>query len=305
MDPLPYEMIAGDGVLLRPPRPEDADDLAACADLSGDTPADGREFVIAEPGTGRVVGGCRLYHLSPLYRSGEIAYWVAPCARGRGLATRAATALTRWAFQHGLGRIEALPRPDNPAGQRVAIAAGYRWEGRRRGAGYGRDGRRHDLSSWVRLGTDPAGPGPRPLPDLPGNRLGDGVVDLCPLGPADTADLAALRALPEVVATTVGGGTAEIARVCAEAEGEWLAGNAARLTIRDAAGGVLAGEIGWAFAQAGLARLIAGTAPGNVASQRVLERAGFVREGYQRGRLPGPAGTRTDDILYALLPGTG
>jgi len=42
--------------------------------------------------------------------------------------------------------------------------------------------------------------------------------------------------------------------------------------------------------------------PDNVASQRVLERAGFRREGYQRGALPGPAGTRIDDILYALLP---
>ena len=44
----------------------------------------------------------------------------------------------------------------------------------------------------------------------------------------------------------------------------------------------------WAFEHAGIARLVAGTAPWNTASQRVLERAGFQREGYERSRLPGP-----------------
>jgi RimJ/RimL family protein N-acetyltransferase len=159
--------------------------------------------------------------------------------------------------------------------------------------------------------------------------------------PADTDDVAVLRALPEVLATTVGGAAVGAARICAEAEGEWLAGSVARLTIRDAPSAALTGEIGmfqierptgqamigydllpawrgrgyatravrllagWAFAHAGIARLIAGTAPENLASQRVLERAGFHREGYQRARLPGPAGTRIDDVLYALLPQEG
>jgi RimJ/RimL family protein N-acetyltransferase len=57
----------------------------------------------------------------------------------------------------------------------------------------------------------------------------------------------------------------------------------------------------WAFS-IGIVRLIAGTAPDNLASQRVLERAGFEKEGYQRSRLPGPNGTRIDDIQWALLP---
>ena len=117
-----------------------------------------------------------------------------------------------------------------------------------------------------------------------------------------------------------------------------MAGQRADLTIRDATTGEYAGEIGlyywdaptkqamtgyslrpefrgrgfttravrllaaWGFDHVKLARLIAGTAPENVASQRVLERAGFVREGYQRARLPGPDGTRIDDIAWALLP---
>jgi RimJ/RimL family protein N-acetyltransferase len=60
--------------------------------------------------------------------------------------------------------------------------------------------------------------------------------------------------------------------------------------------------VAWGFEQVGLARVIAGTAPDNLASQRVLERAGFVQEGYQRARLPGPNGTRVDDIQWALFP---
>jgi RimJ/RimL family protein N-acetyltransferase len=58
----------------------------------------------------------------------------------------------------------------------------------------------------------------------------------------------------------------------------------------------------WAFAEVGVARLIAGTRPDNVGSQKVLERAGFQREGYLRNRLPSVGGGRLDDILFALLP---
>ncbi|WP_236642500.1 hypothetical protein [Actinoplanes utahensis] len=33
----------------------------------------------------------------------------------------------------------------------------------------------------------------------------------------------------------------------------------------------------------------------------MLEKAGFTREAYLRSRLPGPGGTRTDDLQYVLL----
>jgi len=358
VDWLPYEPVEGDGLLLRPPRAQDAADLAAAwadpliqryvpalpdPDGAGDWIAaarsapDRRELVVVEDGT--LAGGCRLYHLSSLDRTGEVGYWIAAQARGRRLAARATAVLTGWAFRNGLGRLEILARPDNPASQRVALAAGYRREGRRRGVELGRDGRRHDLIAFARLATDPPGPAPRVLPDLPGGRLTDGMVELRPLHPDDTADVLALEAHPEVAAATVGPDHRDVARMCAEAAADWLAGRVARLTIRDAASGAFAGDIGlfhfepptgqamtgydllpawrgrgyatravrllagWAFTQVGVARLIAGTTPDNVASQRVLERAGFQREGYQRARLPGPAGTRIDDVLYALLPG--
>lgn len=58
---------------------------------------------------------------------------------------------------------------------------------------------------------------------------------------------------------------------------------------------------GWAFDTLRLARLELGTSPDNVASQRVAERCGFVREGILRSHLEFPDGRR-DTVLYSRLP---
>ena len=170
--------------------------------------------------------------------------------------------------------------------------------------------------------------------------LSDGVVTLRPTSPQDAHDTYALRCLPDVIATSVPPQVPEwstVARTCARAEAGWLAGERADFTIRDTATSAYAGEIGlyywepptqqamigysmmphwrgrgyatraaslvarWALDEVGIARVIAGTAPNNLGSQRVLQRAGFVQEGYQRARLPGPDNTRVDDILFALV----
>jgi RimJ/RimL family protein N-acetyltransferase len=170
--------------------------------------------------------------------------------------------------------------------------------------------------------------------------LSDGVVTLRPLGPDDVEESYELRSLPDIIATSVPPQAPDrdrIERSCTRAEAGWLAGERADFTIRDTATSAYAGEIGlyywepgtgqamigysmmpewrgkgyatraarlvtaWAFDVVGVPRVIAGTAPENLGSQRVLERAGFVREGYQRSRLPGPNGTRIDDILYAQV----
>ena len=52
----------------------------------------------------------------------------------------------------------------------------------------------------------------------------------------------------------------------------------------------------------GVARVAAYVNVGNVASERVVERAGFTREGVVRS-LPKPDGRRVDKTLYSLLPG--
>ncbi|WFE24890.1 GNAT family N-acetyltransferase [Solwaraspora sp. WMMD791] len=205
----------------------------------------------------------------------------------------------------------------------------------------GGDAPRDDLVVWARLADDPPGPTPRLLPDLPGDALTDEVVRLRPLTAADTEFSYALQTLPDVVATSVPSVVptrADVATQCALAGSRWLAGHRADLVICDAATGEPAGRLGlyhqepqtgqamigysllprwrgrgytaravrlvarWAFDHTTIARLIAGASPANVASQRVLERAGFRREAVLRGRLPGPDGTRLDDVQYALIP---
>ena len=298
----------------------------------------GTALAVADPDTDRVAGGIGFGRVRD--GAGEAGYWISPWARRRGLATAAARTITEHAFALGVQRLELRTQPENAASQRVAIAAGYTREGLLRGAGRSRDDGRHDLIVWGRLVTDPLGPTRRLLPDLPGGKLTDGVVTLRPVRADDAPDTYDLHCQPDVVSSSVPPVAPErdaVARACARAEAGWLAGERAYLTIRDAATDAYTGEIGlyyweppsqqamigysmvpawrgrgyatravtlvaqWAFGHVGIARLVAGTAPENLGSQRVLERAGFVREGYQRSRLPGPDGTRIDDILYALL----
>ncbi|SCE71359.1 GNAT family N-acetyltransferase [Micromonospora mirobrigensis] len=299
----------------------------------------GAAYAIADPATDRLLGGIGLSQPVPTRSQAEIGYWVAPWARRRGVATAATRALAWHAFAAGTVRLELLTHPENPASQRVALAAGFRREGVRRAANPGRDGGRDDLIAWVRLADDPPGPTARLLPDLPGGRLTDGVVTLRRLAPADADGVHRLSTLPEVVASSVPPvppDRAAIERRCRLAESHWLAGESADLAILDAVSGEVVGVcklrydepptgqgmLGysmlpeargrglatravrlvaeWAFG-VGLARLWAGTRPENVASQRVLERVGFRREGLMRGRLPGPDGTRVDSTLYGLL----
>lgn len=361
------ETIEAYGVRLRPSRLTDvADTAAACADpltqrfmpglpdpyteqsarrwITEGEPAawttGGASYAIADPATDRLLGAVGLSNPIPERRQLEIGYWVAPWARGRGVATAATRALAERAFAAGAARLELLTDEENTASQRVALAAGFRHEGVRRSAGTARDGGRYDLVAWVRLADDPPGPVVRLLPDLPSGRLTDGVVTLRRLGPEDADPLYRLHTLPEVVANRVPPAPPtweSIERRCRRAESHWLAGRSADLAILDAATGTLAGGCalvydvpatgqamigysllpeargrglatravellaGWAF-EVGLARLWAGTRPENVASQRVLEKVGFRREGLLRGGLPGAAGARTDSLVFGLLP---
>ncbi|MEV0805232.1 GNAT family protein [Micromonospora sp. NPDC050200] len=361
------EIVESHGVRLRPFRLDDvADTATACADpltrrfISGmpdpyteetarwwiteGAPAaratGGAAYAIADPASDRLLGGIGLSQVVPARGQAEIGYWVAPWARGRGVATAATRALSARVFADGVARLELLTHQENAASQRVALSAGFRPEGVRRDANPTRGGGRHDLLAWVRLADDPAGPAPRPLPDLPDGRLTDGVVTLRRLAPDDVDALHRLHGLPEVAANRVppvAPSREAVRRRCVLAESHWLTGASADLAVLDAASGTVAGGCalvydepstgqamlgvsllpewrgrgfgsalvrllaGWAFDQVGLARLWAGTRPDNAGAQRVLERAGFRREGLMRGRLPGPDGSRVDSVLHARL----
>jgi RimJ/RimL family protein N-acetyltransferase len=58
----------------------------------------------------------------------------------------------------------------------------------------------------------------------------------------------------------------------------------------------------WAFDELGVQRLELTTAPENVASQRVAERAGFTREGVLRGLVATKNNERLDTVMFSLLP---
>jgi RimJ/RimL family protein N-acetyltransferase len=80
----------------------------------------------------------------------------------------------------------------------------------------------------------------------------------------------------------------------------WLAPTARGRGLATCAVRLLAG---WAFHELALARLWLQLEPENVASQRVAERCGFVREGRLRSHFEGRDGGRVDVLIYGLLPG--
>ncbi|MFG1608665.1 GNAT family N-acetyltransferase [Actinoplanes sp. NPDC049265] len=299
-------------------------------------------WAIADPQTDRLLGAIALDHRDASRGQTETFFWVRPDDRRRGVATAALTALGDWACTDGgWSRLELLASWPDAIAQRVAMAAGFQREGVRRSALSDGTGARQDAVVHARVAGDPPGPVPRLLPDFPGGELTDGVVTLRPLGAADLAFYMALHTVPDVVATTVPPVTpsAEKSRLrCTTAEAYWLAGIRVDLVVVDTATGTPTGGMGlfnqepstgqamigyslmpewrgkgyatraarllslWAFAETGIARLIAGTMPTNVGSQRVLIRAGFRPEGLMLSRLPGINGTRQDDIQFVLLP---
>ena len=77
------------------------------------------------------VGSLSIHRIDRDQGDGEIGYWIALAARGRGLAGRAAAAACRWAFADlGLHRIQLFHAVENVASARVAEKAGFTCEGR-------------------------------------------------------------------------------------------------------------------------------------------------------------------------------
>lgn len=80
-----------------------------------------------------VLGGGSLYDVDLEHRRAAVGYWLAPAARGHGVATHAVRLIARWALSElSLARLEITCGPDNEASQRVAERCGFVLEGRLR-----------------------------------------------------------------------------------------------------------------------------------------------------------------------------
>ena len=175
----PQPELAAGGLLLRPWRVDDAPALvAAYADptiqhWNGDSMDEAEALAyaavwadhwLAERRAGwavvrdsAVVGRTTLRDLDLEQGQAEVTYWVAPAARGTGVAPTAVEAVAAWAFgSAGLHRLELQHSTQNAASCRVAEKTGFRLEGTMRRSLLHADGW-HDMHLHARLSDDPAG----------------------------------------------------------------------------------------------------------------------------------------------------
>jgi RimJ/RimL family protein N-acetyltransferase len=157
-----------DDLLLRPWRPEDAPAvLAACQDpdiqrftsvpvpyrpehaagfvgeISPRGWSDGTSanFGVFDVADGTLLGSIGLLRMDLPARHGELGYWMAPAARGRGVATRAGRAVVRFGHEKiNLHRVNWYADLPNHASRLVALRIGFRMEGIVRAHLAGRDG---------------------------------------------------------------------------------------------------------------------------------------------------------------------
>lgn len=126
---------------------EDAEGwIAHCAARA--RPGEALAIVVA----GEAAGGIGLERLDDVHRrTAELGYWLGASYWGRGLATEAVVALTRYGFEQlGLERIQAGVFDWNGASARVLEKAGYAFEARMR-RHVVKDGRVGDVLLYARV----------------------------------------------------------------------------------------------------------------------------------------------------------
>jgi RimJ/RimL family protein N-acetyltransferase len=114
----------------RVPAPYTRDDalMFLAQQVASEERGDSVACAIVDGADGPLVGGIDLRRASDA--RAVLGYLVGAPARGRGVASRAARLLSRWALREwGVARVEIHVRPDNPASLRVAERAGFTREG--------------------------------------------------------------------------------------------------------------------------------------------------------------------------------
>jgi RimJ/RimL family protein N-acetyltransferase len=182
MEVVPPERPLSDGVvLLRPWARDDVPALSAAVDGDPEisawlelipqpyTEAEGIAWVAAaqtmwRDGTGAtfavtvdgdLVGGVGVNWIDREEGVGDVGYWLARGARGKGYITRAVRLVAGWAFAHDCERLQLRADTQNEASLRVAERAGFVREGVQRSARYNpRLGRRMNFVVFSLLPTD-------------------------------------------------------------------------------------------------------------------------------------------------------
>ena len=109
----------------------------------------GVAFVIVDTISGEPVGCCGVDDWSE-EDVAQFGYWIAPSARGRGYAARAAVLLTRWLFDVGAARVFLTVVAGNEGSVAVARRAGFVYEGTMRDHSVWQ-GRRYDVMWFAAL----------------------------------------------------------------------------------------------------------------------------------------------------------
>jgi RNA polymerase sigma factor (sigma-70 family) len=99
------------------------------------------DCALTERGSGEVVGAAGLRAPGTRTNAAEIGYWVGTASQGNGYASEAARSLAAWAFERGgVTRAEIRCAVGNVASAKVALNAGFRFEGILRGDAVTPDG---------------------------------------------------------------------------------------------------------------------------------------------------------------------
>ncbi|MFE3203826.1 GNAT family N-acetyltransferase [Embleya sp. NPDC059237] len=141
--------------LPRPYSPQAAVDWCTKTAHTRRESGDGIHFVIADPADDRLLGAIGLRRTDWDDRVSEVRHWVAPWARGRGIAARATRALGHWLLiEQGFERLELRAAVENIPARKAAVRAGLHREGILRNAGRLHGGR-VDVVLYALTRSDP------------------------------------------------------------------------------------------------------------------------------------------------------
>lgn len=112
------------------PSPYQREDAEAFLKMSREGLANGSDaHLVVSSDAGELLGACGVSVIR-LDLAGEIGYWTAAEARGRGVATTATRLVCAWAFQDlGLRRLSLRAAVENERSNAVARRVGFRHEG--------------------------------------------------------------------------------------------------------------------------------------------------------------------------------